>query len=72
MPSGYDMYSEFYNTVTSTQVMERLLDITGALSVISGATILAPVDAVSDFKCSMAATVITELLAESLSEANTS
>ena len=51
MPSGYDIYADFYSKVTSTETMERLLDITGALSVISKATILAPVDAVRRPPC---------------------
>jgi hypothetical protein len=29
LPSGYDIYDDFYKSVTSTTIMERLLEKTG-------------------------------------------
>jgi hypothetical protein len=39
MPAGYDLYEDFYNTVTSTEIMEKLLEKTGRSSVLLGTTL---------------------------------
>lgn len=34
MPSGYDMYEDYYKSVTATNTMDKLLEMTGACIVV--------------------------------------